>query len=99
MLWKQTDWTQAQAWDATIDLMLLAQSDLFVGKFTSNFFRAAVALRAAGCDCAPPFVSLDAPWCFDFGLRQGRNFEFPRGDINATQPAEARGRADATFEC
>ncbi len=92
--WKQTEWSQRVAWEATVDMLLLARCDAFVGKFSSNFFRAAYALRAAECDCAPPFASLDAPWCFDYGLRQGRNWEFPW--INASQP---RGRDDALFEC
>ena len=76
-VWGQTAWTQGQAWQATIDMMLLARCSAFVGKFTSNFFRAAYALHAAQCDCAPPFVSLDAPWCFDYGLEEGRNWNYP----------------------
>ena len=55
----------------TVDVMLLAQSDGFVGKFSSNLFRSAFELRAAECDCAPPFVSLDHPWCFDWGVHAG----------------------------
>jgi len=55
----------------SIDLMLLAQCDFFVGKFTSNFFRIAYELKAAQCDCAPPFASLDAPWCFDYAAEAG----------------------------
>ena len=74
--------------------MLLAKSDAFVGKFSSNLFRAAVSLRAAQCDCIPAFVSLDAPWCFDYGLREGRNWEFPV--FNATAGRQA---SDALFEC
>ena len=62
-----------EAWEATVDMMLLSECDGFVGKFTSNFFRNAYSLKAAACDCAPPFVSLDAPWCFDYGLRVGFN--------------------------
>ena len=27
--------------------------------------------------CQVPFVSLDAPWCFDYGLRSGVNWAFP----------------------
>ena len=50
----------------TIDVMLLSQCDLFVGKFSSNFFRAAYELKSATCDCASPFESLDHPWCFDW---------------------------------
>ena len=55
----------------TIDVMLLAQCDLFVGKFSSNYFRAAYELKSAGCDCAAPFESLDHAWCFDW-LEQQR---------------------------
>ena len=95
-VWKMTDWSQAQAWDATVDLMLLKECDLFVGKFSSNFFRAAFALRAADCDCMPPFVSLDAPWCFDYGLRRGRNWDFPR---NLSDRSARRDRQDALFQC
>eukprot|EP00966_Prymnesium_polylepis_P117498 2716046-Prymnesium_polylepis.2 len=54
-------------------MFLLAQCDYFVGKFTSNFFRIAYELKAAQCDCAPPFVSLDAPWCFDFAAEIGKS--------------------------
>ena len=61
------------AWEATIELMLLARCDALVGKYTSNLFRNAYALRAASCDCAVPFVSLDATWCFDYGQQSGIN--------------------------
>ena len=40
------------------------------------------------------FASLDAPMCFDYGVRAGRNWEFPVP--NASVP---RAAADATFEC
>eukprot|EP00908_Phaeocystis_cordata_P022489 Transcript_4903.p1 GENE.Transcript_4903~~Transcript_4903.p1 ORF type:complete len:726 (+),score=74.45 Transcript_4903:159-2180(+) len=66
-----------EAWMATVDALLLARCDAFVGKFTSTLFRTAYALQAAECDCAVPFVSLDAPWCFDYGLRGGSNWAFP----------------------
>ena len=92
--WGQTTWTMTQAWDATTELFLLAHADIFIGKFTSNLFRAAYALRAAQCDCAPLFVSLDAPTCFDYGIRAGRNWEFPKA--NASLP---RGKTDVTYEC
>ena len=55
-----------KAWRATLDVMLLARCDALVGKFSSNLFRTAHALQAAACDCARPFVSLDAPWCSDY---------------------------------
>ena len=67
----------------------------FVGKFSSNLFRAAYSLRAAHCDCAPLFASLDAPTCFDYGRRAGRNWEFPTANASIGQ----RDKADATFEC
>ena len=93
--WGQTDWTQHMAWTATVEMLLLAHADLFIGKFTSNIFRAAYALRAAQCDCAPLFASLDAPMCFDYGVRSGRNCEFPLVNVSLG----VRDRADATFQC
>lgn len=41
-----------EAWMATIDALLLARCDAFVGKFTSTLFRTVYALHAAECDCA-----------------------------------------------
>ena len=52
------------AWSTTLDAMLLASCDLFVGKFTSSLFRLSYELHAAECDCAAPFISLDSPWCY-----------------------------------
>ena len=60
---------------ATLDVLLLAECDAFAGKFTSNLFRNAYSLKAASCDCAAPFISLDAPWCFDYGLQVGQNLK------------------------
>ena len=65
------------AWLTTLDVMMLSRCSLFVGKHTSNFFRTAYELAAAECECAPPFVSLDAPWCFDWGLATGINKRLP----------------------
>jgi len=67
----RTDINERVARLSSIDMMMLAQCDLFVGKFTSNFFRIAYELRAASCDCVPPFTSLDAPWCFDYAVQAG----------------------------
>ena len=53
--------------------MLLARCDALVGKFSSNLFRTAHALQAAACDCARPFVSLDAPW-LGLGIALGLGF-------------------------
>ena len=57
------------------DLFLPAAADGFVGKFTSNLGRLALALSNAwkGGDCVVPFDSLDASWCNDFGRRTGKS--------------------------
>ena len=61
------------------DILLIADADAFVGKFTSNVARLAFALSAAnkGGDCIVPFVSLDATWCADFGKRTGESIHGP----------------------
>ena len=40
-----------EAWMASLDMLLLARCNAFVGKFTSTLFRTAYALHAAECDC------------------------------------------------
>lgn len=52
------------ALESLVDMLLLAETDVLVGKFTSNLFRSAVELRAGRRRCVPPVVSLDAAWCF-----------------------------------
>ena len=65
---------------AMVATMLLAKSDMFVGKFSSNFFRLAYELKAADCNCIVPFSSLDAAWCFDYAAPAGRSrFQDSRG--------------------
>ena len=59
------------AWETTVDVFLLSLCDVFIGKHTSNVFRTAYELHASRCHCAAPFVSLDAPWCFDWGVWSG----------------------------
>ena len=46
-----------------LEMMMLGKANLFVGKATSNFYRTALELKAAACDCMPAFYSLDSPWC------------------------------------
>jgi hypothetical protein len=51
-------------------------NDTAPGKFTSNVFRLAFQLMVAqsgggGFSGMRPYVSLDAPWCFDFGYWYG----------------------------
>ena len=55
----------------------------------------AYALRAAECDCAPLFSSLDAPTCFDYGISAGHNWEFPRANGSLL----ARSKDDMLFQC
>ena len=82
---------------ATIDTLLLAQCHAFVGKFTSTLFRTAYALRSASCDCLAPFVSMDAPWCFDYGVKAGQNWEFPVA--NPPSKNGGVGRTSNRFWC
>ena len=69
----ETHLSAREAWLATLDVMLLARCHVLVGQMTSTFFRTAISLRAAACDScgALPFVSLDAPFCSDYGVRSG----------------------------
>ena len=53
--------------EAFVDTLLLAEAAAFVGKFTSNLFRAAVELSVGRNKRVPPFASLDAPYCFTGG--------------------------------
>merc|ERR1719424_986542 len=38
-----------------IEMMMLGKANLFIGKATSNFYRAALELKSASCDCMPAF--------------------------------------------
>ena len=67
----ETHLSAREAWQATVDVMLLAECALLVGQMTSTLFRTAISLRAAACDCVMPFASLDAPFCSDYGVRSG----------------------------
>ena len=50
-----------------VDALLLAQTDVLVGKFTSNLLRIALELQVGRDRCVRPFASLDgSEWCFDF---------------------------------
>lgn len=70
--------TEHDALQGALDAMLLARCDVLVGKFTSGLFRAAYALASARRGGGyPPFASLDAPWCADYGVPAGYNDAFP----------------------
>ena len=62
-----------------MDVMLLSRCAILVGQMSSTLFRTAVSLRSARCDgCVMPFASLDAPWCFDWGVEAGLNVNLER---------------------
>ena len=65
--------------NALVDVLLLAQADVFVLKFTSNLDRLVLELAAARGSCVPPHISLDAPWCFGFGFPEP--FGKPHGTV------------------
>lgn len=67
---------------AALDVHLLARTHVLVGKFTSSLFRAAYALAAGQRGALLPFISLDAPWCSDFGVQSGYNDNFPGRHAN-----------------
>jgi len=69
--------THRAAFLASLDSHILARTHVLVGKFTSGLFRVAYALAAARRNALVPFVSLDAPWCSDYGIPAGYNDNFP----------------------
>ena len=56
---------------ALVDLLLLAEGDAFVGKFTSNLDRIAYSLIAARKGGLAPYQSLDSKWCNDWARNAG----------------------------
>jgi len=54
--------------EAVVDMLLLSEASVFIGKFTSSFFRAALEIAGGRCKCVPPYSSLDSSWCFGNGL-------------------------------
>lgn len=52
---------------ALIDTILLSEAAALIGKMTSNIFRASFELAVGRQQCVPPYISLDAPWCFTSG--------------------------------
>ena len=70
----EKNWRNTQAArHTTVDAMLLARCDLFVGQFSSNVFRLAYEMKTSSCDCVAPYASLDSKWCFDWALRSATN--------------------------
>lgn len=76
--------SEHDAVQGAVDALLLARCHVLVGKFSSGLFRAAYSLASARNGGAlPPFVSLDAPWCADYGVIAGYNDNFPARSRNA----------------
>jgi len=68
-----------RALDYLIDVHLIALSDGFVGKFSSNRARMGYSLMAARPPFfIRPFVSLDIPWCFGLACRKEGNEELKK---------------------
>jgi len=56
------------------DLLLMAEGDAFVGKFTSNLDRIAYSLMCARRGGLAPYYSLDgSAWCADWGQLAGKS--------------------------
>mmetsp|Transcript_22947 Transcript_22947/g.36862 ORF Transcript_22947/g.36862 Transcript_22947/m.36862 type:complete len:449 (-) Transcript_22947:229-1575(-) len=50
-----------------LEMMLMAESHAMIGKFSSNFFRAALEFNFGSTHSLKPYVSMDSSWCFGFG--------------------------------
>ena len=48
---------------ALTDLLLLSETDAFVGHFLSNLSRLAIEMSSATKGYVPPFISVDGQWC------------------------------------
>eukprot|EP00928_Gymnodinium_smaydae_P057568 TRINITY_DN40791_c0_g1_i1.p1 TRINITY_DN40791_c0_g1~~TRINITY_DN40791_c0_g1_i1.p1 ORF type:complete len:182 (-),score=10.72 TRINITY_DN40791_c0_g1_i1:8-553(-) len=53
---------------AFMDILLLSEGQVIVGKFMSNTGRAALEFGAGKNACLTPYASLDSSWCFDYGV-------------------------------
>eukprot|EP00041_Stephanoeca_diplocostata_P027242 m.747474 g.747474 ORF g.747474 m.747474 type:complete len:502 (+) comp23143_c1_seq32:309-1814(+) len=56
---------------ALADMLLLSRTEVLIGKFTSNVFRAALEVRTGRDGTIKPYASLDAIWCWDVGRLSG----------------------------
>ena len=79
-----------------VETLLLARCSALVGKFSSGLFRLAYALSAAHKGGLPPYLSLDAPWCVDYGLPAVFNDEFPSRGPGADADGGGHGGGAAT---
>jgi hypothetical protein len=113
-----------------VDLLLLAECDALVGKFSSNIDRIAYSMMAArrGAElargrgreqgsasagvgagaaaaptpklCLPPYVSLDHPWCADFGSWMPLRSPVPTPYPGASSPGtDGRPLIIGGFQC
>ena len=63
-----------EAQNTLVDIHLMAEGDMFVGKFTSNIDRLVYSFLVAKKKSLVPYVSLDSSWCMDHGQRAGTSF-------------------------
>ena len=92
------DRTHAAALAGIVDTLLLARCDVLVGKFSSGLFRAAYQLAVAQKGALPPYLSLDAPWCAEYGIAAGYNEDYPKhrgGGHHGTEQVRVPGEAVA----
>mmetsp|Transcript_20767 Transcript_20767/g.34085 ORF Transcript_20767/g.34085 Transcript_20767/m.34085 type:complete len:440 (-) Transcript_20767:165-1484(-) len=50
-----------------LEMMLMAESYAMIGKFSSNFFRAALEYNFGSTYTLKPYVGMDSSWCFAYG--------------------------------
>jgi hypothetical protein len=58
-----------EAHRSLMDIILLSETEAFIGKFSGNIDRVAYSLLYARNGQHRPYISLDNAWCFDFGVR------------------------------
>ena len=89
--------------DFMLDTYLLAHTDGLVGKFTSNLDRLAFELMTAratpGGTCVKPFISIDSPWCSDFGVMSGVRVPSALTQERVTPASGRRLQAEGGFGC
>merc|ERR1712146_256781 len=53
--------------DAFINLLLLSETSVIIGKLTSNLPRLSIEYKTGKDSLVPPYYSMDSSWCFAYG--------------------------------